>query len=246
MQDARAVTALGSSERRVLVFIPSLNDAAALPELVGEINAMGTRYQPLVIDDGSQDLVVTRALMGQCLHARLPANFGLGVCTHVAFGHALRHGYGAVVRVDGDGQHRTADIAALMKPIDSGEADLVAGVRVNQSQGGGHFTRRMVKSYFNAFARRITRGCAPDDVNTGFFAANGFAVECLSRDVLERFPEPEMYVTACRAGLRVRSVPVEQRQRVEGRSTIKVVGGIRMFFRFNVLAFGELFRRRRP
>ena len=231
---------------RVLVFIPTFNDSAALPGLLSEIAHMGDRYRALVIDDGSAEPVLTRELMAQCLYAKLPANFGLGVCTHIAFSHALNHGYQAVVRVDGDGQHRISDIARLMQDIDAGTADLVAGVRTNQSQDPGSIGRKIVKSYFSGFARRITRGRAPQDVNTGFFAANTAALERLNKQTLERFPEPEMYVSACRADLRVGSVEVEQRDRVVARSTLQIVGALSMFFRFNVFVFGQLFRRRLP
>ena len=227
---------------RVLVFIPSFNDKAALPGLLAEIADLGHQYHPLVIDDGSSESVLPDPLKAKCLHARLPANFGLGVCTHIAFSHALRHGYRAVVRVDGDGQHRVPDISRLMQSIDDGGADLVAGVRTNHL-GAGFFGRNLAKSYFSAFARRITRGCAPDDVNTGFFAANTQALEILNQTTLERFPEPEMYVSACRAGLRVRSVSVEQRNRTEGRSTLRLLGGASMFFRFNVFVVGQIFRK---
>jgi hypothetical protein len=233
-------------EGRVLVFIPSFNDSVALPGLLAEIAGLGRRYQPLVIDDGSPEAVLTSDLMGQCLHATLPANFGLGVCTHIAFTHALRLGYGAVVRVDGDGQHRVSDILRLMQDIDSGVADLVAGVRTNQGRGRGVVGRNLAKSYFSGLARRMTKGCAPRDVNTGFFAANSKALKLLNQVTLERFSEPEMYVSACRAGLRVRSVEVEQRDRTEGRSTLHLLGAASMFFRFNVFVFGQLFRRWLP
>ena len=231
---------------RVLVFIPSFNDKAALPGLLAEIADLGHQYQPLVIDDGSPESVLPASLMSQCLHAKLPANFGLGVCTHIAFSHGLRRGYRAVVRVDGDGQHRVSDIPRLMQSIDDGDADLVAGVRVNQDRGPGFLGRKIVKSYFSAFARRISRGCAPEDVNTGFFAANTGALERLNQVTLERFPEPEMYVSACREGLRVGSVSVEQRDRTEGQSTLRFFGGASMFFRFNVFVFGQIFRRWLP
>jgi len=231
---------------RVLVFVPSFNDSAALPELVSGINELGPRYQALVIDDGSSKSVLSEALAGECLHARLPSNFGLGVCTYVAFRHALQHGYQTVARIDGDGQHRVADIPELIKTLEEGDLDLVAGVRVNQNRELGSFGRRFVKFYFNGFARWITGGCAPQDVNTGFFAANTDAMELIIHTTLERFPESELYISACIAGLKVGSAPIEQLDRLEGRSTIHVVGGLRIFFRFNVFAFGQIVRKFLP
>jgi len=231
---------------RVLVFIPSLNDSAALPGLVSEIGRLGRRYQVLVIDDGSLRPVLSEVLAKQCLHVKLSSNFGLGVCTHIAFHHALTHGYFAVVRIDADGQHQVADISQLVDALDNGDLDLVAGVRVNQDRDHVAFGRRIVKTYFNGFAQWITQGCAPQDVNTGFIAANAAAVATLNLATLERFPEPEIFVSACNAGLRVGSIEIEQRDRIEGRSTIHFIGGLKMLFRFNVFVFGQLMRKLLP
>jgi len=63
---------------------------------------------------------------------------------------------------------------------------------------------------------------------------------------LERFPEPELFVSACNAGLRVGSIEVEQRDRIEGRSTIHIFGALKMLFRFNVFVFGQLMRKLLP
>jgi len=231
---------------RVLVFIPSFNDSVALPGLVSEIGRLGRRFQALVIDDGSSQSVLSDVLAKQCLHVKLSSNFGLGVCTHIAFHHALTHGYFAVVRIDADGQHQVVDIGKLVDALDNGDSDLVAGVRVNQGQNHGGISRRIVKIYFNGFARWITKGGAPKDVNTGFFAANSAAVTKLDRTTMERFPEPELFISGCNAGLRVGSVEIEQQDRIEGRSTIHVIGALRMVFRFNVFVFGLLMRKLLP
>jgi len=78
---------------RVLVFIPSYNDSAALPRLVSDIRRLGDRFQPLVVDDGSATAVMTDLQADDCLYAKLSSNFGLGVCTQIAFRHVLDHGY---------------------------------------------------------------------------------------------------------------------------------------------------------
>jgi len=123
---------------------------------------------------------------------------------------------------------------------------VVAGVRVNQNQSDGSLSRSLVKTYFNVFSRWITGGCSPSDVNTGFFAANSVAVAQLNQSTLERFLEPEMFISACAAGLRMGSLLIEQEDRLEGRSTINALAGMRMFFRFNVFVFGQLMRKNLP
>ena len=234
------VLAVGEgNSARVLVFIPSLGDVDALPGMLGQIAELGPQFRALILDDGSAPAITRPA--GAPLFASLPANLGLGVCTGIAIDHAIRHGYGGMARVDGDGQHAIADIPRLLAPIRNGTADLVLGVRVNRN-ATGPLGRRLVRNYFNAMAGLLTSGAAPADVNSGFFVAGRKAMTLLSRATFERFPEPEMVVTACRGGLRVAAVDVEQNQRAGGDSTLDPVAAALMLFRFHVFALGELLR----
>lgn len=228
--------------RRILVFIPTFAERTALADLARDVRALGEGYQPLVIDDGSVPPV---PLAHGALQVRLPANMGLGVCTHVAFAHAMRHSYDAIVRIDGDGQHRVRDIPRLVAALDS--ADFVVGVRLNHANSGvGGVGRRFLKAYFNALASAMTRGAVPPDANSGCFAANRKAMAVLNERSFERYPEPEMMISAVRAGLGVASVEIEQERRAQGRSTLGPIAALLMFFRFNVFAVGTLLRRRGP
>ncbi|MBT4711437.1 MAG: glycosyltransferase family 2 protein [Alphaproteobacteria bacterium] len=228
----------------VLVFVPTFNDNARASELAQEISAESPDYRSLVIDDGSATSVQSGAAGDTGLQVRLPDNFGLGTVTHIAFDHALSAGYSAVVRIDGDGQHRISDIPRLLEPIQDGTADLVVGTRTNH-RARGSVLRSAAKIYFSFLARAITRGRAPSDINTGFFAANRTAMALLNQFTLERYPEPQLIVIACREGLRVRQVDIEQQERLQGRSTLGVVQAMRMFYRFNVFVINELIRGRR-
>jgi glycosyltransferase involved in cell wall biosynthesis len=231
----------------VLVFVPSFNDNAQASELAKEISAASANFRPLVIDDGSDAPITAAAAGPDGLQVRLPDNFGLGAITHIAFDHALRAGYGAVARIDGDGQHSVSDIPRLLEPIQDGTADFVVGTRTNHRAGTGaaNFLRSAAKIYFSLLVRVITRGRAPSDINTGFFAANRTAMALLNRFTLERYPEPQLIVIACREGLRVRQVDVEQQERLQGSSTLGVFQAMRMLYRFNVFVLNELIRGRR-
>lgn len=229
--------------RRVLVFIPSFGDEKALPRLLVAIGSLGERFQPLVIDDGSPMPVLPQGLAGACLHVRLPANFGLGVCMHVAFEHALRSGYDAVVRVDADGQHAVSDVPLLLDKLQQGEADLVIGARKNHAEAR-HPGRSVMKWYFGFLAGLMAGGALPRDVNSGFFAVSRAGLQILSGTTFERFPEPELFVLAARSGLKVTSVEVNQEPRRDGESTLNWSAGLQMLFRFNMFAIERLLRRR--
>jgi glycosyltransferase involved in cell wall biosynthesis len=231
----------------VLVFVPSYNDNVRASEIAQTILAASSNYRPLVIDDGSLVPIAPEAAGPDGLQFRMPDNFGLGVITHIAFDHALSAGYSAVVRIDGDGQHSVADIPRLLEPIQNSTADFVVGSRTNHRAGSGgvNWLRTGVKIYFSFLARIITRSRAPIDINSGFFAANRAAMAVLNQFILERFPESQQIVIACREGLQVQEIEIEQNDRVQGRSTLTIGQALRMFYRFNIFVLNELMRGRR-
>ena len=230
---------------KVLVFIPTLNDAEQLEAIADEIRALDGAFTVMVLDDGST-VPINSMSYRNCLHFRLPTNFGLGVCTHIAFDHALHEGYQAVVRVDADGQHPIKMIPALLAKLAADQADVIVATRGNRNQGTGWrmVFSRAVRGYFSAMSRLLTYGKVPSDVNSGFFAANRAAVEILNTCRLERFPEPQMYILACRRGLRVGEVPIEQLSRVYGSSSINLNHALRIFYRFNIFVLSELLQKR--
>ncbi len=229
---------------KALIFVPTFNDTELLGEIVDGVKRLSDRYTVLVLDDGSHAAHLPALEDLDCLLFRLPDNLGLGTCTHIAFDHALRHGYEAVIRIDADGQHPIERIPELLAPLERDEADVVAGCRVNHNLGTGAsaLARRLIKSYFVAVAKLLTRGRAPSDVNTGFFAMNRRAIATINQLQLERFPEPQLYILACREQLRVTEVPVEQIEREFGSSTLNLTQAAAMFYRFNMFVLGELLR----
>jgi len=231
-----------AAEKSVLVLIPAFNEGASVAALARAVLALGAGYRPLVIDDGSQEPLEVRTLPTGTLLFRSPFNAGIGVATHIAFDHALAQGYDHVVRVDGDGQHPAERIPDLLTPILEGRADLVAGERVNQANGAGldKGLRNLAKTYYSAIASLLTAGKAPIDVNTGFFAASRHAIERLRVVDLERFPEPQMFVSACRLGLRVTTVSIEQLDRSQGSTSLNLARALAMFYRFNLFFLQQI------
>ena len=230
----------------ILVFVPTLNDVEHLASITQGILDLDSSYTVLVLDDGSNVAAASMTDLSECLHFRLPMNSGLGVCTHIAFDHALREGYQAVVRIDADGQHPIAMIPALLANLANGEADVVVATRQNRNHGKGWRSTfsGVVRSYFSAVARLLTNGQVPDDVNSGFFAASRPAMEILNACRLERFPEPQMYILASRRGLRIGEVGIVQMAREYGSSTLTLSHALRFLYRFNIFVLSELLQKR--
>jgi glycosyltransferase involved in cell wall biosynthesis len=225
-----------------LVLVPTLNDFSVIDRIVRELDGLAIKPRVLVIDDGSKAPLDPTSIGVSALHIRLPANFGLGVCTHIAFDHALAAGYDAVVRVDSDGQHPVHEVVRLLEPLEKGQADLVVATRTNRNLGHGlrHYVATAVRSYFSLIARLLTHGKAPSDVNSGFFAVNARGAALLNKFLLERYPEPQIYVLGCRHGLRIAQIEVLQTARLHGASSLTVAHALRLFYRFNIFILAEV------
>ena len=225
-----------------LVLLPAYNDAELVGALTAGIMELSDHYRVLVIDDGSDEPLDVSTLSDGVLVCRLPTNLGLGVCTHIAFDHALKHGYGAMVRVDADGQHPLEAISLLLENLLIDEADMVVGARTNRNFGTGlrSYLSKIVRSYLSLVARLLTRGNAPRDVNSGFFAVNSKAMSVLNKSLLERYPEPQMYILGCRRGLRVKEIEIEQMPRKFGTSSVTLGHALRLCYRFNIFVLGEI------
>lgn len=232
----------------ILVFVPTFNDTAMLAELVGHIKALALDVEVLVVDDGSSADVSAVLADSDCLFVRLPANVGLGACTAIAFDHALRNRYEAMVRVDADGQHpvdRIADLVAGLSGDDA--ADIVTGSRRNRNVGVGirAALSRLVRGYLFVVGKLITRRRAPRDIVSGFFAINRYGMKVLNEYLLDRYPEPQMYIIAARRNLRIDEIEVDQSDRQHGISTLTLEQAMRQFYRFNVFILAELLQRSR-
>jgi glycosyltransferase involved in cell wall biosynthesis len=233
------------NNRRTLVFLPTYNDRELLMSLTAGVHALGQNFQALVIDDGSQHPIRKHEIAPNTLLVRVPANFGLGMATHIAFDHALLHDYAAIVRVDSDGQHPVEMLPDLVSPIFDGTADIVVGERTNRDERTGlrELVSRMVRGYLSSIAYAMTKGQAPSDVNSGFFAANIKAAKKLNAYDLDRFPEPQMYVLAPRNGLVASGLKIEQAERQHGNSKVTLGHAVRLFYRFNIFILAELLQR---
>lgn len=227
---------------RILVFLPTFNDLELLSELTHDISSLGKEYVPLVLDDGSRPVVDSETLAPRSLIFHLPTNFGIGVATHIAFDHALKHDYWAVVRIDADGQHPVGAIPTLIDRLRAEETDLVVGARQNRNHTIGirEIAARVARAYLSVTAKSVSGGGSPNDITSGFFAANRQTIETLNSVIFERFPEPQMYMLAPRRGLNILEVPIEQISREFGRSTITIGHAISIIYGFSIVVLAEL------
>jgi dolichol-phosphate mannosyltransferase len=210
---------------RVLVVIPTYNEAETLEPVVARLRASVPEADVLVVDDGSPDgtgeiadrLVAADATV-HVLHRTQKA--GLGAAYIAGFRWALAEGYDAVVEMDADGSHAPEELPRLLTALR--EADLVIGSRwVPGGQirnwplyrqvisiGGSTYARVLLRfpvrdstSGYRAFRRQVLEELKLDEV-----ASQGY---CFQIDLAWK---------TWRSGFRVREVPITFTEREVGRS----------------------------
>ena len=200
---------------RTLVVIPAWNEATTVADVIDELGREQPGLDVLVVDDGSTDATAAVASGAGATVLRLPFNLGIGGALRAGFRYARRHGYGAVVQVDADGQHVPSWIPALLEGLET--ADLVIGARF---AGRGDYDPGVLRGVvMRSLARVLSRVADTPltDTTSGFRAIGPRALELFAtRYPLEYLDSLESLATAARAGLVVRQVPVEMRERAGG------------------------------
>lgn len=212
-----------ASHCEISIIIPVFNEAAGLAQLLGKIHALKlVQAEVIVVDDGSDDGSAEVALAAGANVVRHPYNIGNGA----AVKSGIRAAQGRlIVLMDGDGQHKPADIPQLL--AEAGKYHMVVGARAKGSKL--RFHRNVANSVYNLFASYVTQFKVQD-------LTSGFRV--LSRRDALRFidllPNTFSYPTTLtlaflRSGLTVKYVPIQTLYR-SGQSKITLVtDGVRFF-----------------
>lgn len=210
---------------RVLVVIPTYNEAENVRLIVGRLRAAVPAVDTLIADDNSPDgtgrIADELAAADPSVHVMHRAGKqGLGAAYLAGFTWARERGYDAVVEMDADGSHAPEELPRLLDAL--ADADLVMGSRwvhggtvVNWplhrlvlSRGGNLYVRlalRMpIKDATGGY--RAYRMTALDKMDVETVASQGY---CFQVDLVWR---------AVRNGFRVVEVPIRFVERERGAS----------------------------
>ncbi len=208
MEEARA-------EVEITVVLPALNEAAALADLLPELNEVlqGRDYELLVVDDGSDDDTGKVSAEHGARLIRHPRRKGNGA----AVKRGIRAARGKViVLMDADGQHKPEDLLRLVEAL--GEYDMAVGARVRGSGQKPH--RWAANRLFSLLASYLAAERIPD-LTSGFRAIRADVARRFVDLLPNTFSYPStLSVTLARAGYPIAHVPVVAGQR-SGRSKIR-------------------------
>jgi glycosyltransferase involved in cell wall biosynthesis len=220
VDDALAAFSAGDRDPAptLAVVMAAYNEAGSVGPVLRSLPATvcGLPVRPLVIDDGSSDRTADEAREEGAVVASHRRNLGQGDALRTGFALAQRLEARVVVTMDADGQHDPAELADLVGPIVSGEADYVQGSRFLGRYDDAGGARDLGIRGFTRVIRLLT-GTRITDCTNGYRAIDGAALPRL-RLVEDRFSAPEILIQAAGQGLRIREVPVHIRTREVGTS----------------------------
>jgi dolichol-phosphate mannosyltransferase len=210
---------------RVLVCIPTYNEAESLPDVLTGVRRHCPDVDALVIDDASPDGtgVIADRIAERDVHVHVlhrGGKAGLGAAYLAGFAWALDAGYDVVVEMDADGSHRPEDLPALLAAARN--ADLVLGTRW---MPGGHtvnwpMRRRLLSLGGNRYARAML-GVPLRDITGGFRAYRTSALRRLDLPSVSSEGycfQIELALRAVEAGQRTAEVPITFVERRLGAS----------------------------
>lgn len=204
------------SGNRTLIVVPALNEAKVIQKVISEIQSYVPNMDCLVVDDGSTDNTAEVAANSGAKVISLAFNLGVGGAMRTGFLYAKHFGYQNVIQVDADGQHDPKDIEKLVEGLNS--ADLIIGARF--AGIGNYVVSGPRKWAMNFLSHTLSKVCGTEltDTTSGFRASGPKAIELFARHYPAEYlgDTVESLVLASQAGLIIKQIPVEMRERSGG------------------------------
>jgi glycosyltransferase involved in cell wall biosynthesis len=184
--------------------IPCWNEADTIGPLVREVRAQVPAV--IVVDDGSRDATAGLAREAGAAIAQHAVNRGKGAALQTGLAMARARGFAWAVTLDGDGQHRPADIAAFLARAAVTAADLVVGNRMADSAQMPWSRRAANRWMSRQLSRRAGRSLPDSQCGFRLFRLEAWAALRITSEHFE--VESETILAFALAGRRIEFVPV--------------------------------------
>lgn len=208
------------SEKKPLIIIPAYKEAENIERVVDNIIENFPQYDYVIVNDGSKDKTREICQKRGYNFLDLPINLGIGGAVQTGYKYAERNGYQIAIQIDGDGQHDVAQLAKVIEPLQSGEADIAIGSRFLKKEGFQSSSVRRFGIRFLSGLIWICTGKKIFDVTSGYRAVNQRFIEIYAENYPSDYPEPEAIVAAVMHRGRIKEVPVVMQERQGGTSSI--------------------------
>ncbi len=214
------------------VVIPAYNEEPTVADVIASIppEAAGLQTETIVVVDGARDATAERATQAGALVCDVPVNRGQGAALKLGYWLARARGAQVIVTIDADGQYEAEEIARVVAPILSGEADFVSGSRRLGTELTTDFTRHAGVIVFGALISLLVRHRITDPA-CGLRAMRS---EVTAAVVLEQpqYQASELMISAALHGYRLGEVPTTMRDRGQHATGTKKGGNLGYGVRF--------------
>lgn len=224
---------------KILIIIPAYNEEKSILKTYNEIinynKKHKTKYECIVINDGSKDKTESILVENEIPHLKLPNNLGIGGAVQAGYKYAFENNYDIAIQFDGDGQHDVNYIKDIVKPISEKKANLVIGSRFIQDELGNFKSTKMRRVGINLISKIIKMKTKKKiyDTTSGFRAADRNVISIFKDEYPTEYPEPISSVDVLLNGYKIEEVPVEMKPRLEGKSSISKFKSI--YYMINVV-----------
>lgn len=173
-------------QRKIAVIVPAFREAKWIGRVLAGLPAWIDAVW--VVDDGSDDATEAAANASGDPRVRVlrhAQNRGVGAAIVTGYRAALEDGQDVFVVMAGDNQMDPNDLAALVTPITSGDADYVKGNRFVHARVRDMPLLRRLGGRLLSFATRCATGLAVSDCQCGYTA--------LAAETAARLPLAELW-----------------------------------------------------
>ena len=214
------------------ILMPVFNELPTVEAAIEDILSAKlpvARRELLVVDDGSTDgtreLLSSRTWPDEVRVVFHDRNQGKGAAVRTALGHATLD-LSAIF--DADLEYPAKDLAHVLEPLVSGEAEVVFGTRAWTSQSSFSFWYVMGNKSVT-FATNLLYNCWISDVMTCYKAMRTELFRSLPLRERGFAIEPEIAARVLRAGERIHEVPISYRARSrEAGKKLTALDGLRV------------------
>lgn len=209
---------------KVSVVFPALNEEQAVGESVSsvpfdELKKLGVEVEVLVVDNASDDKTAEKA-RGAGARVVFEGRRGYGSAYLRGFKEASGD---IIVMLDADGTYPAEDIPRFIKPLLSGEADLVTGTRIKGkiNPGALPWLHRNIGVPLLTWMLNLLYGTKVSDAHCGMRAFTKDALEKMELSSTGMEFASEMLIKAAQENLRVLEIPIEYRARTGGKPKLE-------------------------
>lgn len=237
---------------RVLVIVPTYNEAENIGRVVDRMRAAVPDAHVLIVDDGSPDgtgdLADRISAADNSVHVlHRPGKGGLGAAYLAGFGWAMDRDYDVLVEMDADGSHRPEDLPRLLAALNAG-ADLALGSRwVPGGKVVNWPVRRKLLSRGGNIYVRLVLDLPVRDATGGYRAYAAGALRKLDLDTVNSTGycfQVDLAWRASRHGLHVVEVPITFVEREHGQSKMSGAIVAEALWKVTLWGIGRVVRRR--